>query len=113
MSDDQGRDPMGPPEEPCECWCMHCGRTFMSDQMWLQRIIGDPRPDAMEGFWMCPTPNCGGAGVTLDIFPTDPNPPANDGWHMDEGEEDDEGDGEEGGWSPDEDEADDYDPAEP
>src|SRR5438132_8893636 len=72
-------DPMAPPQEPCECWCLHCGRTFMSDQMWFQRVIGDPQ--GFEGFWMCPTPNCGGAGFTFDIFPTDPDHPANEGWH--------------------------------
>jgi hypothetical protein len=72
-------DPMGPPAEPCECWCMHCNRTFMSDRIWFQRVIGDP--DGFEGFWMCPTPNCGGAGFTFDIFPTDPDHPANEGWH--------------------------------
>jgi hypothetical protein len=36
--------------------------------------------DGFDGFWMCPTPNCGGAGFTFDIFPTDPNHPANEGW---------------------------------
>src|SRR5688500_9952988 len=71
-------DPMGPPAEPCECWCMHCHRTFMSDGIWFQRVVGDP--DGFAGFWMCPTPNCGGAGFTFDIFPTDPDHPANEGW---------------------------------
>jgi hypothetical protein len=84
-------DPMGPPKEPCECWCMHCRRTFTSDQMWFQRVIGDSR--GFEGFWMCPTANCSGAGFGFDIFPTDPNHPANEGWHHfdddDEEEEDD------------------------
>jgi hypothetical protein len=81
------RDPMGPPAEPCECWCMHCHRTFMSDGIWFQRVIGDP--DGFEGFWMCPTANCDGAGFTFDIFPTDPDHPANDGWQSsdDDGEE--------------------------
>src|SRR3954468_18706422 len=83
-------DPMGPPKDPCECWCMHCRRTFMSTEMWFQRVIGDRR--GFKGFWMCPTPNCGGAGFTFDIFPTDPDHPANDGWYDDS---DDEGDGEE------------------
>src|SRR3954469_20743284 len=79
-------DPMGPPKEPCECWCMHCRRTFMSTQIWFQRVIGDPR--GFHGFWMCPTPNCSGAGFTFDIFPTDPTHPANAGWHStDEDEE--------------------------
>jgi hypothetical protein len=75
---DGSSDCFAPPKEPCECECLHCGRTFMSSEIWLQRIIGDPH---MEGFWMCPTPNCDGAGFTFDIFPTDPNHPANAGWH--------------------------------
>jgi len=51
----------------------------MSSEIWFQRVIGDK--NGFEGFWMCPTPNCGGAGFTFDIFPTDPNHPANAGWH--------------------------------
>ena len=106
MNDGESRrDPMAPPEEPCECWCIECGRTFMSDQMWLQRIIEHPR--GMEGFWMCPTPNCGGAGFTFDIFPTDPDHPANEGWHFCDDDEEEAGDD----WQPDEDE-DGWDPAE-
>ena len=85
------RDPMAPPEVPCECYCLHCGRTFMSDQMWLQRVKGSR--DGFDGFWMCPTPNCGGAGFTFDIFPTDPDHPANEGWHY--FDDDDEGEDEE------------------
>lgn len=96
-ADDPRRDPMAPPPVPCECWCLHCGRTFMSDQIWFQRVIGDP--DGFPGFWMCPTPNCGGAGFTFDIFPTDPDHPANEGWHYCD---DEEGDEEEGEWDPDE-----------
>src|SRR5947209_7277370 len=83
-------DGMAPPRVPCECWCLHCHRTFMSDQMWFQRVIGDPQ--GFEGFWMCPTANCGGAGFTFDIFPTDPDHPANEGWHYfdDDADEDEE-----------------------
>ena len=91
------KDQMAPPAEPCECYCLHCGRTFLSDRMWFQRVVGDPQ--GFEGFWMCPTPNCSGAGFTFDIFPTDPSHPANAGWHSD-----DEEDGEE--YSEDEDEDD-------
>lgn len=80
-------DAMAPPREPCECWCMHCHRTFMSNEMWFQRVIGDK--NGFEGFWMCPTPNCDGAGFTFDIFPTDPDHPANDGWSYDDDEDDD------------------------
>ena len=73
-------DPMAPPREPCECWCMHCERTFMSNEMWFQRVVG--AKDSFPGFWMCPTPNCSGAGFSFDIFPTDPNHPSNEGWHF-------------------------------
>jgi hypothetical protein len=68
-------DAMSPPAEPCECWCMHCRRTFMSTDMWFQRVLNDPA--GFKGFWMCPTPNCGGAGFTIDIWPTDPEHPVN------------------------------------
>lgn len=104
------RDPMGPPKEPCECYCIHCGRVFMSDRMWLQRVKGSRH--GFDGFWMCPTPNCSGAGFTIDIFPTDPDHPANEGWHFDDDEEvqeelpweDEEDDAEEqeSEWDPDE-----------
>jgi hypothetical protein len=90
-SDDPRRrkDQFAPPMESCECYCLHCHRTFMSDEIWFQRVIGDK--NGFEGFWMCPTPNCGGAGFTFDIFPTDPNHPANAGWYDDEEDfEDDE-----------------------
>src|ERR1700712_5592377 len=93
--EEESRDQMAPPEVPCECWCMHCGRTFMSNLMWFQKVIGDP--SGFDGFWMCPTPNCGGAGFTFDIFPTDPSHSANEGWHY---SDDDEGD--DGEWDPDE-----------
>jgi hypothetical protein len=82
MSDDpydSHSDPMAPPKAPCECWCLHCRRIFMSDQMWFQKVINDPA--GFPGFWMCPTNNCGGAGFQFDIFPTDPDHPANEGWH--------------------------------
>jgi hypothetical protein len=72
------KDCFAPPTEPCECICMHCHRTFMSDQMWFQQVINGR--DGFQGFWMCPTANCSGAGFTFDIFPTDPAHPANDGW---------------------------------
>src|SRR3954463_6479144 len=79
------KDQFAPPQESCECYCLHCHRVFMSDQIWFQKVIGDK--NGFEGFWMCPTPNCGGAGFTFDIFPTDPNHPANAGWCDDEDEE--------------------------
>jgi hypothetical protein len=87
---DDSHDCFAPPAEPCECYCLHCGRIFMSDQIWLQKVIGG-RP-GFDGFWMCPTANCGGAGFTFDIFPTDPSHPANAGWHYDDDEDDEEED---------------------
>jgi len=88
VSDSDSRtDPMAPPTEPCECYCLHCGRTFMSDGIWFQRVIN--ARDGFEGFWMCPTPNCDGAGFCFDIFPTDPDHPANlDGGWVDDDDED-------------------------
>lgn len=106
-SDDSGEqsrsDCFAPPAEPCECYCLHCNRVFMSDQIWFQKVIN--ARDGFDGFWMCPTPNCGGAGFTFDIFPTDPNHPANESWHY--SDDDDESPGE------DEDSTGEYDPAEP
>src|SRR5688500_12644865 len=87
-------DPFGPPKIPCECYCLHCRRTFMSSEIWFQRIR-NAAPGKLDGFWMCPTPNCDGKGFTFDIFPTDPDHPANEGWcdsDYDEDEEDEEWD---------------------
>jgi hypothetical protein len=71
-------DSFAPPETACECWCLHCRRVFSSDKIWFQKIRG--ATDGLTGFWMCPTPNCDGAGFTFDIFPTDAAHPANKGW---------------------------------
>ena len=79
------KDNFAPPAEPCECWCLHCRRTFMSSEIWFQKVIN--ARSGFDGFWMCPTPNCTGAGFTFDIFPTDPEHPANDGWSYDDDEE--------------------------
>jgi hypothetical protein len=97
------KDCFAPPTEPCECYCITCGRTFNSEQIWFQRVINDPQ--GFEGFWMCPTPNCGGAGFTFEIFPTDPDHPANAGWHTFDDEEVPWDDDEEGEWSPESDAA--------
>ena len=86
-------DPFGPPKVPCECYCLHCRRTFLSSEIWFQRIT-NAEPGKLDGFWMCPTPNCDCKGFTFDIFPTDPDHPANEGWYdgEDEDEEEDEWD---------------------
>lgn len=86
-------DPFGPPRIACECYCLHCRRTFMSDEIWFQRIK-NAQAGKLDGFWMCPTPNCDGKGFTFDIFPTDPDHPANEGWYDGEDEEDEEWDAE-------------------
>ena len=82
-------DPFGPPKIACECYCLHCRRTFMSSEIWFQRIK-NAAPGKLDGFWMCPTPNCDGKGFTFDIFPTDPDHPANEGWHDSDDDEEDE-----------------------
>jgi hypothetical protein len=111
------KDHFAPPAEPCECHCLHCGRTFMSNEIWFQKIINDPQ--GCPGFWMCPTPNCSGAGFTFDLFPTDPAHPANEGWHYDDDDEDeadcefDPAAWEEGAADELEEEPPEYDPAEP
>ena len=87
-------DQFAPPQEPCECWCMHCRRVFMSDEIWFQRVVNDPQ--GFEGFWKCPTPNCGGAGFTFDIHPTDPAHPANADWWFDDADDGEGNDGEGG-----------------
>ncbi len=78
-------DPFAPPDEPCECFCLHCQRVVMSSDIWYQRVVG--APDGPTGFWMCPTPNCSGAGFTFDLHPTDPNHPANSDWECDDEDE--------------------------
>lgn len=91
-SSGRSSDCFAPPEVPCPCHCLHCGRTFSSADIWFQKVINDPQ--GFPGFWMCPTPNCSGSGFTFDIFPTDPDHPANEGWHDDDEECDDEFDDE-------------------
>jgi hypothetical protein len=87
-------DCFSPPRIACECYCLHCQRTFMSTGIWFQRVK-NATPGQFDGFWMCPTPNCDGKGFTFDIFPTDPDHPANEGWHYDDEDEDEAWDEEE------------------
>ena len=82
-------DCCAPPKIPCECYCLHCRRTFWSTEIWLQRVKNAQAGD-LDGFWMCPTPNCDGKGFSFDIFPTDPEHPANADWCDDDEEFDDE-----------------------
>ena len=96
-TDPAADDCFAPPAEPCECYCLHCQRVVNTAGMWYQRVVGSPDRDD-TGFWMCPTPNCGGAGFTFDIFPTDPDHPGNAGWTYsdddDEWDEDEDAEGE-------------------
>jgi hypothetical protein len=79
-------DPMGPPKIPVEVECIHCGNTYMSDQI---RWQPDPQgPDG--GWWVCPIEGCDGAGFCFDIYPTDPEVARQFGVHM--WSDDDEGD---------------------
>lgn len=84
----------------------------MSSAIWFQRVKNDPQ--GFRGFWMCPTPNCSGAGFTFDIFPTDPEHPANEGWRTCDDEDDDGSEDFEAAWDDGGDEADsEYNPDEP
>ena len=80
-------DSFAPPPQPCECHCLHCGCHFSSTEIWFQKVLNDPQ--GFAGFWMCPTPNCSGAGFAFDLFPTDEAHPANAGWHDDDEDDDD------------------------
>ncbi len=82
----------------------------MSDGIWFQKVIGSK--DGFDGFWMCPTPNCSGAGFTFDIFPTDPTHEDNSGWVSFEAGDDDDDEFSEDGQPIDSTEKE-YDPAEP
>ena len=106
-------DPFRPPVEPCLCYCLHCQRQIMSDQMWFQTETRNGK--VVDGTWMCPTPNCDGVGFQFDIYPVDPNHPANEGWSdVDEEDfEDDEFEDDDGGNETPPAEAESYDPAEP
>jgi len=60
-----------PPETPVEVECLHCGRRYMSSLIeWRIETSAD---GALQGFWCCPTPDCGGCGFGFDILPTDPD----------------------------------------
>lgn len=61
------QDPLGPPDENVEVWCLHCRDVFFSDEMvWYL------------GLWCCPKIVCGGVGFGCDIFSTAPGSPASE-----------------------------------
>jgi hypothetical protein len=88
MADHPKDDPFAPPDEPCEVTCLHCNRVY--DSSLIRWVPYETSSGRRGGFWVCPVPGCGGAGFTFDIFPTNPDHPANDGWVVDDGEEDEE-----------------------
>jgi len=69
LSREASDDPFGPPEEPLQVQCLHCGGEYCSSEIVWR-----------DGFWCCPTPGCDGVGFTFDIFPV--------GTFDDEGDED-------------------------
>ena len=86
---DKDADPFGPPEQPVEVGCLHCGGIFMSDQI-TWRIEPDHEGKPL-GLWCCPDPTCDGAGFGIDLLPTDPNyQDEYGGWVYDDDEEDEE-----------------------
>ncbi|MFT3785548.1 MAG: hypothetical protein QM770_05215 [Tepidisphaeraceae bacterium] len=57
-----------PPPQPTEVHCLHCGRTFMSNEMMLRW-----QDFASEFAWCCATEDCDGVGFCFDVWPTDPD----------------------------------------
>ncbi|MFT3687189.1 MAG: hypothetical protein QM783_20080 [Phycisphaerales bacterium] len=64
-------DSFRPPATNCTVYCLHCQERYDSYRIeWRESLtIGG----TIVGFWVCPTPNCDGAGFLCDIHPTDPN----------------------------------------
>ena len=85
---DKANDPFGPPAQPVEVGCLHCGGRFMSDQI-TWRIETDAE-GKQHGFWCCPDPTCDGRGFGFDLLPTDPNyRDENGGWVYDDDDDED------------------------
>ena len=55
-------DPFRPPRQPCDVFCLHCGKQYSSDKMQWKHHDG-------KGAWCCPTHGCDGVGFQFDIFP--------------------------------------------
>jgi hypothetical protein len=58
----------GPPAEPVEVFCLHCGNVYSSSDM---KFVASPdgacRNDGVQGDWMCPAPGCDGIGYGFDV----------------------------------------------
>jgi len=76
-----------PPDVPLECFCLHCGRVYMSNLMLPVEIDG-------EIHYACPAEGCTAMGWEFDIFPVDDDQCTTGQWHYfdddDEDVEDDE-----------------------
>ena len=59
-------DPFKPPDEEVEVECIHCGKTYSSDEIAWRN---DPTAPGGKGFWCCPMPGCDGIGFNFDIHP--------------------------------------------
>lgn len=54
--------PFAPPDAPREVTCIHCERSYNSDELvW----------DRHTGMWWCPFLDCDGAGYGCDVHTTD------------------------------------------
>lgn len=68
---DPETNPDRPPQPPTTVRCERCGRQYRSDQM-IWRVECDDDGEPYEGWWACPTEDCGGEGFGVDVRPTDP-----------------------------------------
>ena len=70
-----------PPDQPVECFCLHCGRVYMSNLILPIDIDG-------EIHYACPVPDCTAMGWNFDIFPVSDEVDAEGGWIEDDDESD-------------------------
>lgn len=68
---DPQADYFRPPRIPTLVHCIHCHHEYDSSLIvWQDDTDAKGEPD---GRWMCPMPDCDGAGFGFDIFPIDPD----------------------------------------
>lgn len=58
-----------PPKTPTLVGCLHCHEVFES--YLIEWRIHTKADGSKQGFWSCPTPNCGGVGFGCDMLPID------------------------------------------
>ena len=85
---DPDADPFKPPAIPTVVSCLHCQEVY--DSYLIEWRVSTNDRGERHGFWCCPMPGCGGAGVGIDIWPTDPDYQDERGisWSSDEDDED-------------------------